>query len=110
MHTVRSCQLLVILVLMTLRAFTGFSAQFIRFAEWPHTSMQQARIREDLPASSLNNMALAGSLASSVERKFRSCRRLGWCIAVDWRAIYETMGLAMSQLKQLHDSGAGYAH
>ena len=66
--------------------------------------------QKDLPASSLTTMALAGSLANSLERKFRSCRRLGWCIEVDWRAIYGTMVSDMSQLKQLYDSGAGYAH
>ena len=66
--------------------------------------------QKDLPASSLTTMALAGSLANSLERKFRSRRRLGWCIEVDWRAIYGTMVSDMSQLKQLYDSGAGYAH
>ena len=110
MHTVRSRQLLVILALMTSGASTGFLAQFSRFAEWPHVSKQQAKIRQDLPVSSLITMALAGRLANSLERKFRSCRRLAWCIEVDWRAIYGTMVTAMSQLKQLHDSGAGYAH
>ena len=107
MHIVRSRQLLVIPALMTSGASTGFLAQFIRFAERPHASEQQARIREYLSASSLITMALAGRLANSLERKLRSCRRLGWCIEVDWRAIYGTMDPAMSQLKQLHNSGAG---
>ena len=110
MHIVRSRQLLVIPALMTSGASTGFLAQFIRFAEWPHASEQQASIREDLPANSLITMALAGRLSNSLERKFRPCRRLGWCIEVDWRAIYGTMVPAMSQLKQLHGSGVGYAH
>ena len=43
---------------------TGSSVQFIRFAEGPQASDQQARIREDLSASSFTTMTLRSALRS----------------------------------------------
>ena len=54
-------------------------------------------------------MTLAGSLANSLERKFRLVADSGGALRLTG-AIYGTMASDMSQLKQLHDSGAGYAH